>query len=350
MSEPIPEDSKNKAAQCETPSAAPTEDSKKADESITSKNQSNRAAQNPTTLLKPWRIWKIPERVWNFAKKPESTNVAMAIATIVIAIATWFTWREVHNGSTQTDRIVAADERLAKADERFATAMENTVTQNQNALNKTMGEMQQESKAMQQAADAAGKQAGAARIQATAAADQVSKLQAGVDETSKLASAAAEANKIAQQAIWVQTRPSISIEGNPNVTQFASGGSSLNFTLTLRNYGQSPAIMDEPDFLLGDIGKGETRLLPPDFCSHTSSRFLTPIFPGREIERRIQVVHTPDSMPSPNSKRFDYLYGCIVYHGPAGSPAYNVRVVYYVLYSEDITRIEKIEFRDMNVQ
>jgi hypothetical protein len=113
--------------------------------------------------MKLWRICEALERAWNFAKKPESTNVAMAIATIVIAVATWLTWQEVHNGSTQTDRIVAADERLAKANERFATAMENTVTQSQSALDKTLEKMQRQGKAMQDAARAANSQADTAK-------------------------------------------------------------------------------------------------------------------------------------------------------------------------------------------
>jgi hypothetical protein len=283
---------------------------------------------------------KIEERMSAF----ERSMIRLTQAGVVVGIITLCIFGgqlyEMIEGGTQTDKIVTASQKiqsaLTTANSQNADAVNKTLAQSQDAMNKTLIEMQKESSAMQKAA--------------LAASNQVQQLQAGVDETSKLASAAADANKIAQQATWTQTRPLIGVEGNPNITQFASGGSGVNFTLTLHNYGQYPAKLDEPYFLLGDIGKGETRLLPSDLCSHSPSRFLTPIFPGREIERRIQAFHTADSMPSPNSKRFDYLYGCIVYHGAAGSPPYNLRVIYYVLYSEDITRIEKIEFRDLNVE
>jgi len=48
-------------------------------------------------------------------KKPENTNAVIAIATVVIAVATVFTYLEVHSGSTQTNRIITADERMAAA-------------------------------------------------------------------------------------------------------------------------------------------------------------------------------------------------------------------------------------------
>src|SRR5207253_2145615 len=65
--------------------------------------------------------------VWNFIKTPESTNLTLAAATVVIAVATVFTYLEIHSGSTQTDRVIAADERLA-------AAMENAVRQAGKAL------------------------------------------------------------------------------------------------------------------------------------------------------------------------------------------------------------------------
>jgi hypothetical protein len=52
---------------------------------------------------------------WDFIKSSDFTNPVISIATIVIAVATWLTYREVHGGSTQTDKIIAADERIAKA-------------------------------------------------------------------------------------------------------------------------------------------------------------------------------------------------------------------------------------------
>jgi hypothetical protein len=74
-----------------------------------------------------WTCTKL-HSAWGFIKAPESTNVAIAAATIVIAFATCYTYLEVHSGGTQTDKIIAADERIAKA-------MESAVGQAGNALN-----------------------------------------------------------------------------------------------------------------------------------------------------------------------------------------------------------------------
>jgi len=67
-------------------------------------------------------------KTWDFAKAPEYTNIAIALATIVIAVATVFTYTEIKSGSAQTDRIIAADGRIAGA-------MESAVGQAGKALN-----------------------------------------------------------------------------------------------------------------------------------------------------------------------------------------------------------------------
>jgi hypothetical protein len=59
----------------------------------------------------------IGKKWWDFTKSPDFTNPAISIATIVIAIATVFTYMEIHGGSIQTDKLVAAAERIAAASE-----------------------------------------------------------------------------------------------------------------------------------------------------------------------------------------------------------------------------------------
>jgi hypothetical protein len=79
-------------------------------------------------------------KFWNFIKQPESTNVVIAIATVVIAIATWKTWGETQQGSAQTNRIIAADERIANA-------MESSVSQSQTSLKATVDQMRSDQRA-----------------------------------------------------------------------------------------------------------------------------------------------------------------------------------------------------------
>ncbi len=87
MADPTPTDDRGKAAQSEVPSILPAKRDKKDEVTIYDEG----ARQDADTPIKPWRIREALEKSWNFAKKPESANVAMAIATIVIALATVFT-------------------------------------------------------------------------------------------------------------------------------------------------------------------------------------------------------------------------------------------------------------------
>lgn len=73
----------------------------------------------------PWigrRVLNTLLMLWESLKSPEVSNRTIAIATVVIAAATVFTWLEVRSGSTQTDKIIDADQRIA-------TAMEGAVGQ-----------------------------------------------------------------------------------------------------------------------------------------------------------------------------------------------------------------------------
>lgn len=81
------------------------------------------------------RIRKLIAEYWDSLKNPEASNRVIAIATVVISVATVFTYLEAHSGSSQTDKVIAADERMAKAMEETVgqgkKALEATITQNQ---------------------------------------------------------------------------------------------------------------------------------------------------------------------------------------------------------------------------
>jgi hypothetical protein len=67
-------------------------------------------------------ICAFPGKYWKSLERAEVSNKTIAVATVVIAIATALTYWEVHSGSAQTDKIIVADQRMA-------TAMENVVGQ-----------------------------------------------------------------------------------------------------------------------------------------------------------------------------------------------------------------------------
>lgn len=120
-------DDKPKAPQDELPSTLPAEREEENDVTINPESHHDAVGNNVDIGPKPWKVREVLKVFWRFVKKPESTNVAVAIATIVIAIATWKTWREVQQGSAQTDKIIVADNRIA-------TAMEGALSQSQQVL------------------------------------------------------------------------------------------------------------------------------------------------------------------------------------------------------------------------
>lgn len=105
-----------------------------ANEPIAQKGQPHPINQKPNEPSKPWIVWRIlktPVKWWESLKSPEVSNRTIAVATVVIAVATVFTYLEVHSGSSQTDKIINADERIA-------AAMEGVVAQANNSLNTTI--------------------------------------------------------------------------------------------------------------------------------------------------------------------------------------------------------------------
>lgn len=127
MSDIPTDENQGSTGQGEVPSTPPAERKVQKDESVDKETKADHASDNADTNTKPWRIKQTLAEAWDFIKTPDFTNPAIAIATIVIAVATVLTYLEVHSGSTQTDRIIAADERIAKA-------MEDSVAKSQSAL------------------------------------------------------------------------------------------------------------------------------------------------------------------------------------------------------------------------
>ena len=133
MTDQTSDTNKNNPPKGEPQSSIATEGKKENDVAIDNEGQAESAHANANPLVKPWKIHEVLGKCWDFAKKPESTNVAMAIATIVIAVATVRTWQEIHNGSAQTDKIVTAAQNIQ-------TALDTQNQESQKALRRTLRE------------------------------------------------------------------------------------------------------------------------------------------------------------------------------------------------------------------
>lgn len=93
---------------------------------------------NPS--VPPRKIRRFLAWIWGGIKSPDFTNPAIALATIIIAAATVLTYCEVHQGSAQTDKIIAADDRLAGA-------MEGVLGQSADSFNATVAQFRLEQRA-----------------------------------------------------------------------------------------------------------------------------------------------------------------------------------------------------------
>jgi hypothetical protein len=107
-------------------------------DSIEKENKSKTEYQNAYDLLDKFkesikRIRGFPGKYWKSLENAAVSNRTIAVATVVIAIATFLTYFEVRSGSTQTEKIIAADKRIANA-------MEGGLTQAQNAFTAANGQ------------------------------------------------------------------------------------------------------------------------------------------------------------------------------------------------------------------
>lgn len=84
------------------------------------------------------RMWGMIREWWRDLRDPQASNRTVAAATVIIAVATCFTWLEVHSSSKQTDKIVTASQRIQNALEtqnrENQRALEETIHQSQEAM------------------------------------------------------------------------------------------------------------------------------------------------------------------------------------------------------------------------
>ena len=271
-----------------------------------------------------------PRRQRTFKQKWALTSLSnklTVIATLVIAIATVVNlvvaramWVEMHNSGIDTKNLAAAAKDQATSTHDLAVA-----------AGKQADAAGQQAAAAKGQSDNTAKLADAASKQARAAVDLVQKLQAGVDQTAKLATAAANANTIAAQAMEAQTRPWIGIDGAPqNVSGSATNNppsANVGFDLTLRNYGQSPAVFSRPTTTANPFAVFGVQVIPRislfeehNMCLEADRdivdlrRTVTIVSPGVD---GVSTQHFSASLFPPPPIPFGslILIGCIAYQG-----------------------------------
>jgi hypothetical protein len=104
---------KPQTAQGSLPSTLTTEGQLKDDKAINKEGKTSSRNQKSSNSMKPWRVKETLKKWWDFIKSPDFTNPAVSVATIVIAVATVYTYREISSASIQTDQIIATQKKIA---------------------------------------------------------------------------------------------------------------------------------------------------------------------------------------------------------------------------------------------
>jgi hypothetical protein len=149
------------------------------------------------------------------------------------------------------------------------------------------------------------------------------------------ANAAISAADTAKTALEIQTRPWVGVVGEPTIEN------GIIFVV-LKNYGNTPAIVVPPRFIVHRLGKPEFRYwkidipkadlcdfepIPQDTIDETKPRDVFAIFPSDTKKVRVGVF-TPDDPFNSN------LSGCIVYN-VSDIGYYMTRVIYDLFYVDE---------------
>ena len=193
------------------------------------------------------------------ARRTASATVAIAAFTVVLAVVSIETLREIKGGGKDTHDLAASAGKQAEAAIAQSQGME------------ILGL--------------------ATRAQAIAAIDQVSKLQAGVDESHRLALAAKQSADTAERSLEISERPWVGVVAITLKDNIESGKSPVA-TMTVQNSGHNPAIHVETEFrmdticgpfprrpaYIGATGKPSRSLLLPGFPLESGeTKFRNPI-------------------------------------------------------------------------
>jgi ElaB/YqjD/DUF883 family membrane-anchored ribosome-binding protein len=301
-----------------------------ADEAIEKKDQSEPASQNANKPSITWRVRRIPGDWWNALKETENTNRAIAIATIVIAIATVFTWWEAHSGSKQTDKIIVAANAIKTDQNQLVLDNRQVLQDNRDALNATLKENRKEVSSILRENRASLKaQTQAAHEQSVAA------LQSALS--------------IQQQTI-ISERPWLSVDFEPIRLRFVNGMAALDSNLSITNVGKSIAkeiqieakMIPTKAMLVLDAGEKQG-----DLCSRPQLIDITGVgfdlFPSNEpTVRQIGTdVRQADIDAQSVKVRFPdgkihavvgfYVVGCVVYHYSFANDLHETRFAYHLI-------------------
>lgn len=150
--------------------------------------------------------------------------------------------------------------------------------------------------------------------------------------------------KIAQRQFETTTRPWIKVPKTlPDVG-----------TISLDNFGTSPAIVMQPHIYQATLQKAKIRfwgesLKYPDICAQQGTKEMSTyaVFPHDPTNVRLEIFPTETKIAWPEPQRD--LIGCIVYYGTRGDGPYWVKVVYVITYEPDGKTTKSIDFSDSEI-
>lgn len=149
-----------------------------------------------------------------------------------------------------------------------------------------------------------------------------------------------KANTLARKAIEAQTRPWLGIDGPLQDVKPDGDGNIGEFSMSLRNYGKSPAIVSgQPRFIMAGYSSPHGDELDyykvcdkadAILAQQGGGKYLLTVFPdesGTPQSERVRI----DRIPGTNEyfAKEHILMGCIAYNGPDGG-LYHTRVIYQV--------------------
>jgi hypothetical protein len=268
----------------------------KADETIHEQNQSQSAQRETNRPTNPWigrRILNLLSKWWDDLKETANTNRAIAVATIVIAIATAVTLAVIWTGSGDTQRAADAAQSFSDTAKLIRTDLQNAVADNKQAFsdnNKAIRDTLAEN-----------------RNELSKALDQNRRsLEASIAQSKAALDTSIAASRLEQRA-WVAPL------GISNIS--FKVGEPIAFSIVFQNSGKSPALHETHEIAARSFPKGgkvDFTYTPP-----LGIRSSTTIQPGMNITNS----SPPDTL-RPTQGQIDaiksgdavlYLYGKISY-------------------------------------
>jgi hypothetical protein len=202
----------------------------------------------------PSKVWEPIKNGWEWIKRPESTNLIMALATVVIAVFTALTFYLVLDSSKDTQKLISAAQTQATASQDVANAASD------------------QADAAQQFSDTAEEINGSMSNAVQKLNLQAGELGKSVRQAGRLAKATEQsnANVINADRPWMG--------GTLTVDGFAAG-STPTYIITFTNSGKRPARVTRTETLSAPLDFGEN----PVYRHYDTTPSISFVVPGQSV-------------------------------------------------------------------